>query len=230
MAGAARPGMMQAIETALLSRRRSPHVVGHPLEPGREREHLDAHRGARQRDRNLQRRSVRRRSSSGCRRRAARFAAPAAGGAASAATAPRRRSAGRPAACVEGRSGVPGSPAASGATGRGAAGERTIARHRARPGRCAATRARRTRRRRAGCSSMARQSPPPRSSSPVDSSGVIGPPPEPGRFVCVSRRWRSMTRALGVCPRPSASGPWLPPRGAASILREHPPGRERRTA
>ena len=55
MRGAARPGMMQAIETARLSRRRSPHVVGHALERGREREHLDAHRGARQRDRNLQR-------------------------------------------------------------------------------------------------------------------------------------------------------------------------------
>ena len=43
--------------TAHLPRRRSPHVVGRPLEPGREREHLDPHRGARQRDRNRQRRS-----------------------------------------------------------------------------------------------------------------------------------------------------------------------------
>ena len=40
---------------APLSRRRPPHVVCHALELRREREHLDPHRGARHRDRHLQR-------------------------------------------------------------------------------------------------------------------------------------------------------------------------------
>ena len=151
---------------------------GRPLDPGRGREHLEAHRRARQRDRNRQRRScvsahrsaaVNEQHDSRCTPRPAQPAwkqhlYP-------------RPSAGRPAACVENRIGVHGVPDANGATGRGGAGERTVARRRASPGRCVATLARRTSRPRAGCSSTPPPTPPPWTDRRLSAIGVIGPPP-----------------------------------------------------
>ena len=110
----------------------------------------------------------------------------------------------------------PDSPAASGATGRGAAGERTIARHRATRGRRAATRARRTRRRRAGCSSIGATTAASSGPSPVDSSGVERAATRLERFVRVGVRWERLARAprrrlRGRRRRSPAPGAWRAP-------------------
>ena len=186
---------MQAIEVARLPRRRPPHLAGDALERRREREHLDAHGGARHRDGDLQRgpcvgahraAAVDQQHES---RRPPRAAQPSRRErlAAGLQAGPQRASK------VEAPS--LRAPAASGATGPDAAGGRTIARHRARRARRAVNSGASTRRRRAGCSSMRANER--RLFEPIVgliSSGRHRTAARPGRVVRVGGRWRRRAR------------------------------------